>query len=120
MRTGYMPLLIQHRIGYSRRHRLRSKNGFYADLTGWELAAQVWDADGENKLFDVEVQWEERIITGPGDWHYRLVVTEADAMVRHENAVWDLLATPPNGSDLLPFYVLRGPVQYLEAFTEAV
>jgi hypothetical protein len=123
MQAGYFPLLIQQRVGYFRRFRFKNAAGDYADITGWEFFAQIYDKDRDRKYSDIEVSVIQPIITaplGPDDWHVSVRVSAADSLIRYPDARWDLLAGLPGGGppELSRIYLMRGPVQYLEGLSE--
>ena len=122
MAPSVTPLSIEQRVEYRRDFRFKS-GAAYADLTGYQAQAEIWNEERTIKYGTFNTVWLHRTITNTsldGDYHLRIVLPASQTLTLYEDAYWDLLLVPPNTTVQPPFYSNRGKVTYILSFTEPV
>lgn len=115
-----VPLRIKQRVEFRRDLRFLSGTQF-ADLTGFNAIAEIWNDDRSLKYADFTVTWLNRVITNTaldGDYHIRLSLPEPLTIQAPEDAVWDLRMEPPDMNVEPAFYAAEGKVTFLLSYSD--
>ena len=115
-----LPLEIKQRVEFRRDLRFKSGDTF-ADLTGYNAIAEIWNDDRSIKYADFTVTWLNRVITNTaldGDYHIRLSLPEAETIRTEEDAFWDLRLEPPDLVTEPAFYPLQGKVAFVISYSD--
>lgn len=81
-----------------------------ADLSGYQVYAQIWDKPRRTKYADFTVQW-----TDQAAGQFDLVLSYATTTALTKDAFWDLLLEEPSGERN---YWLEGEVKIDPGYTE--
>jgi hypothetical protein len=114
------PLRIKQRVEFRRDFRFKAGTAF-ADLTGYNAIAEIWNDDRSIKYADFTVTWLNRVITNTaldGDYHLRLSLPEAATIRTDEDAFWDLRMEPPNLLVEPAFYAAEGKVTFVISYSD--
>lgn len=115
-KPAYRCLEIQQRIANSWNYRIKAGNS-YADLTGYNAKAQVWNKDRTVLYHELTISWQNRIIANPSvQWHFSVSMTDAATLTNDQQAMWDLMLIQSGGQEI---YIERGPVFYDPGYTDS-
>ena len=106
---GTYNIKLQRRADYSVTLRFIDSNNSTIDLTGWTVAAQLWNLDRSTKYADFTITYTNRA-TGT----VAIALSDAETAVLPDKAYYDVLLTNPSG---LKEYYLEGSVSVSEGYT---
>ena len=106
---GTYNISLQRRADYSVTLQFKDSTGAAINLTGWTVAAQVWNQDRTTKYADFTVTYTNRS-TGT----IAIALTSVQTATLPNEAYYDVLLT--NGSGLKEYY-LEGIVYVSEGYT---
>lgn len=103
-------LSIPQNATFSKTFQLKDSTGTPLNLTGYNVTAQIWTSDKNDKLADFSVTWVDRTI---GKFTLSLPATTTDAI--GQSGVWDMLVSSSDGTK---DYWLRGRAILEVGYTE--
>jgi hypothetical protein len=106
---GQYNISLQRRADYSITLQFKDSTGAAIDLTGWTVAAQVWNEGRITKYADFTVTYTNRIAGTVA-----IALTDQQTELFPDEAYYDVLLTNP--SDLREYY-LEGIVYVSEGYT---
>lgn len=106
---GTYDITLQRRADYSITLQFKDSTGTPINLTGWTVAAQVWNYNRTTKYADFTVAYTNRS-TGT----VALDLSDTDTATFPNEAYYDVLLTNPSG---LKEYYLEGTVYVSEGYT---
>jgi len=106
---GTYDITLQRRADYSVQLQFKDSGGSAINLTGWSVAAQVWDLKRSAKYADFAVTYTNRS-TGT----ITVALTDDQTTLLPDLAYYDVLLT--NGSGLKEYY-LEGKMTVSEGYT---
>jgi len=106
---GIYNISLQRRADYSITLQFKDSTGAAINLTGWTVAAQVWNQDRTTKYADFTVTYTN-LVTGT----VAIALTDEQTALFPNEAYYDVLLTNPSG---LKEYYLEGIVYVSEGYT---
>jgi hypothetical protein len=106
---GTYNISLQRRADYSVTLQFKDSNNAAINLTGWTVAAQVWNQGRTTKYADFTVTYTNRA-TGTID----IALTSIQTALFPSEVYYDVLLTNPSG---LKEYYLEGIVYVSEGYT---
>ena len=106
---GQYNFSLQRRADHSITLEFDDSTGASINLTGWTVAAQVWNQDRSTKYADFTVTYTNRV-TGT----IAIALTDEQTALFPNEAYYDVLLTNPSG---LKEYYLEGIVYVSEGYT---
>lgn len=106
---GTYNISLQRRADYSVTLQFKDSTGTAINLTGWTVAAQVWNQDRTTKYADFTVTYTNRS-TGT----IAIALTSVQTATLPSEAYYDVLLTNPSA---LKEYYLEGIVYVSEGYT---
>lgn len=106
---GTYNIALQRRADYSVVLQFKDSTNTAINLTGWSVAAQVWNEDRSTKYADFTVVYTNRA-TGT----VTISLTDEQTATFPDVAYYDVLLTNPSG---LKEYYLEGVVYVSEGYT---
>jgi hypothetical protein len=106
---GIYNISLQRRADYSVTFQFKDSNDDAINLTGWSVAAQVWNKKRTNKYADFAVAYTDRVA---GTVAISLTDTQTEALP--DEVYYDVLLTNPSG---LKEYYLEGIIYVSEGYT---
>ena len=106
---GIYNISLQRRADYSITLQFKDSTDAAINLTGWTVAAQVWNQDRSTKYADFTVTYTNRV-TGT----IAIALTDEQTALFPNEAYYDVLLTNPSG---LKEYYLEGIVYVSEGYT---
>ena len=106
---GTYNITLQRRADYSITLQFKDSTNTAINLTGWTVAAQVWDRGRTKKFADFTVTYTNRS-TGT----IALSLTPAQTEIFSDEVYYDVLLTNPSG---LKEYYLEGVIAVSEGYT---
>lgn len=106
---GTYNITLQRRADYSVTLQFKDSNNAVINLTGWTVAAQVWNQGRTTKYADFTVTYTNRS-TGT----IEIALSDTDTATFPNEAYYDVLLTNPSG---LKEYYLEGIVYVSEGYT---
>jgi hypothetical protein len=95
--------------------RFRTANG-YADLTGCDCIAEIWNPGRTERYLSVDCTWGSRVILDPEqDYHLLLSIDKGALPEGINDAMWSLKLVQPDGVELL---VEEGPFGLFQDWIE--
>jgi hypothetical protein len=109
VQPGIYNISLQRRADYSITLQFKDSNDDPINLTGWSVAAQVWNKKRTTKYADFAVAYADRVA---GTVAVSLTDTQTEALP--DEVYYDVLLTNP--SDLKEYY-LEGVIYVSEGYT---
>ena len=106
---GTYNISLQRRADYSITLQFKDSNDAPINLTGWTVAAQVWNQARTTKYADFTVTYTNRS-TGT----VAIALTDDQTAILPDEAYYDVLLTNPSG---LKEYYLEGVIYVSEGYT---
>jgi hypothetical protein len=106
---GTYNISLQRRADYSITLQFKDSTDAAINLTGWTVAAQVWNQDRTTKYADFAVTYTN-LVTGT----IAIALTDEQTALFPNEAYYDVLLTNPSG---LKEYYLEGIVYVSEGYT---
>ena len=106
---GQYNISLQRRADYSITLQFKDSTDAAINLTGWTVAAQVWNQDRTTKYADFTVTYTN-LVTGT----IAIALTDEQTALFPNEAYYDVLLTNPSG---LKEYYLEGIVYVSEGYT---
>lgn len=106
---GTYNISLQRRADYSITLQFKDSTDAAINLTGWTVAAQVWNQDRTTKYADFTVTYTN-LVTGT----IAIALTDEQTALFPNKAYYDVLLTNPSG---LKEYYLEGIVYVSEGYT---
>lgn len=106
---GQYNISLQRRADYSITLQFKDSTDAAINLTGWAVAAQVWNQDRTTKYADFTVTYTN-LVTGT----IAIALTDEQTALFPNEAYYDVLLTNPSG---LKEYYLEGIVYVSEGYT---
>ena len=106
---GTYNISLQRRADYSITLQFKDSNDAAINLTGWAVAAQVWNQARTTKYADFTVTYTNRV-TGT----VAIALTDDQTTILPDEAYYDVLLTNPSG---LKEYYLEGIIYVSEGYT---
>ena len=106
---GTYNISLQRRADYSITLQFKDSTDTAINLTGWTVAAQVWNQGRTTKYADFAITYTNRA-TGT----IAIALTDTDTATFPNEAYYDVLLTNPSG---LKEYYLEGIVYVSEGYT---
>jgi NAD dependent epimerase/dehydratase family enzyme len=106
---GTYNISLQRRADYSVTLQFKDSTDAAINLTGWTVAAQVWNQGRTTKYADFTVTYTNRA-TGT----IAIALTNAQTQLLPAEAYYDVLLTNPSG---LKEYYLEGVINVSEGYT---
>jgi hypothetical protein len=106
---GTYNISLQRRADYSITLQFKDSNDAAINLTGWTVAAQVWNQARTTKYADFTVTYTSRV-TGT----VTPALTDDQTAILPDEAYYDVLLTNPSG---LKEYYLEGIIYVSEGYT---
>ena len=106
---GIYNISLQRRADYSITLQFKDSTDAAINLTGWTVAAQVWNQDRTTKYADFTVTYTDRS-TGT----VAIALTDDQTATLPNEAYYDVLLTNPSG---LKEYYLKGSIYVSEGYT---
>lgn len=106
---GTYNISLQRRADYSITLQFKDSTDAAINLTGWTVAAQVWNQDRTTKYADFTVTYTN-LVTGT----IAITLTDEQTALFPNEAYYDVLLTNPSG---LKEYYLEGIVYVSEGYT---
>ena len=106
---GTYNISLQRRADYSITLQFKDSTDAAINLTGWTVAAQVWNQDRTTKYADFTVTYTN-LVTGT----VAIALTDEQTALFPNEAYYDVLLTNPSG---LKEYYLEGIVYVSEGYT---
>ena len=106
---GTYNISLQRRADYSITLQFKDSNDAAINLTGWTVAAQVWNQARTTKYADFTVTYTNRV-TGT----VAIALTDDQTAILPDEAYYDVLLTNPSG---LKEYYLEGIIYVSEGYT---
>jgi hypothetical protein len=106
---GIYNISLQRRADYSITLQFKDSTDAAINLTGWTVAAQVWNQDRTTKYADFTVTYTN-LVTGT----VAIALTDEQTALFPNEAYYDVLLTNPSG---LKEYYLEGIVYVSEGYT---
>jgi hypothetical protein len=106
---GQYNFSLQRRADHSITLQFDDSAGAAINLTGWTVAAQVWNQDRSTKYADFTVTYTDRV-TGT----IAIALTDEQTATLPNEAYYDVLLTNPSG---LKEYYLEGIIYVSEGYT---
>ena len=106
---GTYNISLQRLADYSITLQFKDSTGAAINLTGWTVAAQVWNQDRTTKYADFTVTYTDRS-TGT----VAIALTDDQTALLPNEAYYDVLLTNPSG---LKEYYLEGIIYVSEGYT---
>jgi len=106
---GTYDITLQRRADHVLQLQFKDSTNAQINLTGWTVAAQVWDEERTTKYADFSISYEDRTLG-----KVKLALTPAQTTVIQDRAYYDVLLTNPSG---LKEYYLEGVVYISEGYT---
>ena len=106
---GIYNISLQRRADYSITLQFKDSTDAAINLTGWTVAAQVWNQDRTTKYADFTVTYTN-LVTGT----VAIALTAEQTALFPNEAYYDVLLTNPSG---LKEYYLEGIVYVSEGYT---
>jgi hypothetical protein len=106
---GIYNISLQRRADYSITLQFKDSTDAAINLTGWTVAAQVWNQDRTTKYADFTVTYTN-LVTGT----IAIALTDEQTALFPNEAYYDVLLTNPSG---LKEYYLEGIVYVSEGYT---
>jgi hypothetical protein len=106
---GTYNISLQRRADYSITLQFKDSNDAPINLTGWTVAAQVWNQARTTKYADFTVTYTNRV-TGT----VAIALTDDQTAILPDEAYYDVLLTNPSG---LKEYYLEGIIYVSEGYT---
>ena len=106
---GTYNISLQRRADYSVTLQFKDSTDAAINLTGWTVAAQVWNQDRTTKYADFTVTYTN-LVTGT----IAIALTDEQTALFPNEAYYDVLLTNPSG---LKEYYLEGIVYVSEGYT---
>jgi hypothetical protein len=107
---GTYDISLQRRADYSVTLQFSDSTNTAINLTGWTVAAQVWDQNRTIKYADFSVSYTNRL-TGT----IAISLTDTQTATFANNVYYDVLLTNPSG---IKEYYLKGIIYVGEGYTE--
>lgn len=111
IQPGVYNITLQRRADYSVLLDFKDSNKVAINLTGWTVAAQVWDPGRSTKYADFTVDYVNR-----PQGQVRLRLGYAATTTFPNETVYDVLLIDPNG---VREYYLEGTISAQEGYTSA-
>lgn len=111
IQPGVYNIKLQRRADYSVLLEFKDANKAAIDLTGWTVAAQVWDQARSTKYADFTTDYVSR-----PQGRVRLNLSHTVTTTFPNETVYDVLLVNPNG---LREYYLEGTITAAEGYTTA-
>ena len=109
VQPGIYNIPLQRRADYSVTLQFKDSTGAAINLTGWTVAAQVWNEGRTTKYADFTVTYTN-LATGT----IAIALTDEQTTIFPAEAYYDVLLTNPSG---LKEYYLEGIVYVSEGYT---
>ena len=109
IQPGKYNITLQRRADYSVTLRFIDSNSVSIDLTGWTVAAQVWDKARSTKYADFAVTYTDR-----ANGTVAVALTDTQTTTFPDEAYYDVLLTNADG---LKDYYLEGIMFVSEGYT---
>jgi hypothetical protein len=106
---GIYNISLQRRADYSITLQFKDSTDAAINLTGWTVAAQVWNQDRTTKYADFTVTYTN-LVTGT----VAIALTDEQTALFPNEAYYDVLLTNPSG---LKEYYLEGIIYVSEGYT---
>ena len=106
---GIYNISLQRRADYSITLQFKDSTDAAINLTGWTVAAQVWNQDRTTKYADFTVTYTNRV-TGT----IAIALTDEQTATLPNEVYYDVLLTNPSG---LKEYYLEGIIYVSEGYT---
>ena len=106
---GIYNISLQRRADYSITLQFKDSTGAAINLTGWTVAAKVWNQERTTKYADFTVTYTN-LVTGT----VAIALTDEQTALFPNEAYYDVLLTNPSG---LKEYYLEGIVYVSEGYT---
>ena len=106
---GTYNISLQRRADYSITLQFKDSTDAAINLTGWTVAAQVWNQDRTTKYADFTVTYTN-LVTGT----IAIALTDEQTALFPNEAYYDVLLTNPSG---LKEYYLEGIIYVSEGYT---
>ena len=109
VQPGQYNFPLQRRADYDLQLQFEDSAGADINLTGWTVAAQVWNQDRSTKYADFTVTYTDRV-TGT----IAIALTDEQTATLPNEVYYDVLLTNPSG---LKEYYLEGIIYVSEGYT---
>jgi hypothetical protein len=100
---------IQRRVVYDLTLQFKDTNDRVIDLTGWAVAAQIWDKTRTTKYADFTVTYTDRV-----NGLIKIALTDTQTTSLPDTCYYDVLLTDPAGRKE---YYLEGTFYISEGYT---
>ena len=109
VQPGIYNIALQRRADYSITLQFKDSNDDAINLTGWSVAAQVWNKKRTSKYADFTVSYTDR-----PNGTVAISLTDAQSEAFPGEVYYDILLTNPSG---LKEYYLEGIIYVSEGYT---
>jgi hypothetical protein len=106
---GIYNISLQRRADYYVTLQFKDSTGAAIDLTGWTVAAQVWNKNRTTKYADFAVDYTDRVAGTVS-----ISLTDAQTEAFPDEVYYDVLLTNPSG---LKEYYLEGIIFVSQGYT---
>lgn len=110
IQPGYYDITIQQGASYSQSFQFKDANNAPLNMTGYVVAAEVWEAEKRAKYADFTVAWVNQ---AQGSFQISLNMGQTHGIP--ETGYYDILVTNPDGTS---DYWLRGQAILETGYTE--
>lgn len=100
---------IQRRVVYDLTLQFKDSNDNYIDLTGWTVAAQIWDKLRTTKYADFSIAYTNRV-----EGLIKISLTDVQTTALPDTCYYDVLLTDTTGRKE---YYLEGTFYVSEGYT---
>lgn len=109
VQPGTYNISLQRRADYSVTLQFKDSTDAAINLTGWTVAAQVWNQTRTTKAADFAITYTNR-----GTGTIAIALTDEQTTIFADEAYYDVLLTNPSG---LKEYYLEGIIYVSEGYT---
>lgn len=109
VQPGTYNFTLQRRADYSIALQFKDSNNDAINITGYTVAAQVWDENRTKKYADFTVTYTDRV-----NGQVSIALTDTQTSVLPDEAYYDVLLT--DGSDIKNYY-LQGKITVSQGYT---
>tara|TARA_S200002703_G_scaffold1101_1_gene1885 strand:- start:162 stop:500 length:339 start_codon:yes stop_codon:yes gene_type:complete len=109
VQPGTYNFTLQRRADYSIALQFKDSSDDAINITGYTVAAQVWDQNRTKKYADFAITYTDRV-----NGQVSIALTDAQTSVLPDEAYYDVLLT--DGSDIKNYY-LQGKITVSQGYT---
>ena len=109
IQPGTYNFTLQRRADYSIALQFKDSNDDAINITGYTVAAQVWDQNRTKKYADFAITYTDRV-----NGQVSIALTDAQTSVLPDEAYYDVLLTDGSG---IKNYYLQGEITVSQGYT---